>query len=1777
MNFPSILIDSGYMLAEKISIFMKPGYAGIAYSDGDTIENRIANIIAKAQDLSIFSRELAVQCTDWPSLYHLSGTRANILRPFHSILKQANVLEIGAGCGAITRYLGESGANVLALEGSPRRAAIARSRTRDLENVTVVADKFDQFQCDLRFDIITLIGVLEYAALFTDGENPVVSMLTRVRELLKPKGRLILAIENQLGLKYFAGAAEDHTGEPMLGIEGRYSTKGPRTFGRKALATKLQQAGFINQQFMAPFPDYKLPTSILTEQGFNCDTFDTAALCWQSVRRDPQLPSSLVFAPELAWSVVDANNLTLELANSFLVVAQTSIEAEHDNSILAYHYSTNGRHSRYCKEILFIQQSNDDIELIYNPLDSKLTRSEEGHFILFNIPYTAKYIYGKPLSLKLLQIVTRDNWHVREIGDFLQLYLTIIKSFLAKQDNPVDIESITSLLPGTCFDLIPQNIICLPDQTYQIFDQEWTLKDSMPIGWLLFRTLSQLMHNITRFGKQSTKVLGTYLDFFLASFESAGFTVTKNDLEFFLDMETQIQIIIHGYDNLSAPIFTWTLQTPFPNQSLDIARKDQKQILILKNKVDNLQIEKLRYETALNFIPKYLSNSEIVSQINCNQARSFSKRANLIARTKLTLDRFSQKNRYQLRQLIQLLEKIPLFDANYYCQLDPNIAKSKNNPIHHYFFHGVREGRNPNPYFFTFWYLTEYPDVASSGINPLLHFLLYGAQEGRNPNPYFLTRWYQKNYPEVQSSTQHPLLHYLNNYKNGIVKPNPYFDPAWYTQTYLSTNQNNSEPFAHFLQQHHNTSYNPNPHFDSQWYLRTYPWVERLGLNPLQHFISFSAQEKTNPNPYFDSQWYEEEYPESKTGEISAFAHYLSHIKDGGFNPNPYFDTDWYRSSYPDIIANDSDPLLHFILHGANEYRNPGPFFNTAWYLNKYPDVKESGMNPLLHFLEFGAFECRDPYPEFDTNWYLSNNPEILEDNLPPLLHYIQKRKKEGKLTHDPARVVNNKNLKYTYWRDLEYTRWHERLFGLTDVDRKIMKNHVNDFSYTPLLSVLMPVYNPPIKFFIDAIESIKNQIYSNWELCIADDASTDPEVKQILTRYSQEDPRIKVVFRNNNGHISKASNSALEIVSGEFFALLDHDDLLTEDALFWVVESLQRHPDADLIYSDEDKIDEKSVLQSPYFKPDWDPFLFLGQNFFSHLGVYRTSLVREIGGFRLGFEGSQDYDLVARCVEKISPNNIIHIPRVLYHWRIVEGSTASNINEKPYAQISAEKIINEHLKKININATAITNPEIGSMQSIVCNNNITFPLVTIIIPTRNNHYSIKNCIESIFRLTENISYEIIIVDNGSDEIETINYLKSLDSRKNVSIIHDNGQFNFSRLNNRAAKLAQGEVLILLNDDTEIINSDWLTELVQLTLLPDVGAVGAKLYYDDYTIQHAGVILGIGGCASHVYLGEPKTSDGYFANLHLLRGYSVVTAACLAVQTFKYWQVNGLDEDLFGVGYNDVDFCLKLNRYGYQNLWNPRAKLFHFESVSRGKDDTPEKQKRFWNEISILKKRWPHAFYNDAAYNPNLTLQNVHYTFADIPRVALNSQQWPRPFKPSFIPSNVEGLRILIAVDDNNDYKNSILIKLIRKLTDSGRVYSYAVIGPDRILHLSENNSGWFDIICLNNFPFKNKWFSKNIMNYYPYVVFLQKIDSINHLSKSSYNLAYNFLINSSIIITTDNDFSFILENTFSLSLSASTTTLVDYKNNSDVEIFSDALNQLVLANPLPACSLGLR
>ena len=564
-----------------------------------------------------------------------------------------------------------------------------------------------------------------------------------------------------------------------------------------------------------------------------------------------------------------------------------------------------------------------------------------------------------------------------------------------------------------------------------------------------------------------------------------------------------------------------------------------------------------------------------------------------------------------------------------------------------------------------------------------------------------------------------------------------------------------------------------------------------------------------------------------------------------------------------------------------------------------------------------------------------------------------------------------------------DYARWIRCYDRLQREDIQKICEQIAKFHYSPLISILLPVYNSNLKWLRRATSSVQQQFYPRWELCIVDDASTDRRLWPFLQKCARRDRRIKVMRRTENGHISAASNDALRLATGDFVALLDHDDELAPTALYFVALALNKNPDLQLLYSDEDKLDGQNRRFEPYFKSDWNPELFLAQNFISHLGVYRTDLVRRVGGFRIGFEGSQDYDLTLRCIEEIQPKQIEHLPWVLYHWRAGDQSTASCATAKPYAQEAARRAVQEHFDRRGIAGMVV--PSLGVYLQTKYTLPRERPMVSIVIPTRDRLSSLQKCLDSIFHKTDYQTYEVIVIDNETNDHETLEFLAGLRKRDGVRVERIEGGFNYSRLNNRGVELSRGSLIALLNNDAEVINDDWLSELVSRAMQSDVAMVGARLWYPNITIQHGGVILGAGGIAGHAHAGLRRDEPGYFARAHLAQDVSAVTTACALVKRQVYLQVGGFDENL-AVTFNDIDFCLRLREAGYRIVWTPHAELIHHESASRGFDDSAPKQMRFLAEVDYMKSKWGHILHHDPFYNPNLSLGENLFTLAFPPR-----------------------------------------------------------------------------------------------------------------------------------------------------------------------------------------------
>ena len=529
------------------------------------------------------------------------------------------------------------------------------------------------------------------------------------------------------------------------------------------------------------------------------------------------------------------------------------------------------------------------------------------------------------------------------------------------------------------------------------------------------------------------------------------------------------------------------------------------------------------------------------------------------------------------------------------------------------------------------------------------------------------------------------------------------------------------------------------------------------------------------------------------------------------------------------------------------------------------------------------------------------------------------------------------------------------------------MRSEQDGFRLTPTFSVIVPIYNVEEALLRKCLDSVVTQIYGNWELCLADDASDRPPARPLLEEYRARDSRIKVVYLDRNRGISAATNAALELATGDYIALLDNDDELALDALFHVAKLINEHPEADMVYSDEDKINQAGNFCEPFFKPDWSPNLLLSQMYICHLGVYRRSIAEKIGLFREGFDGSQDYDFVLRFTEET--DNIFHIARILYHWRIIPGSTAEKYDSKD-SDIPSLKALTHAMHRQELPGIVERGLEMGTFR--VRPTIRGEPLVSIIIPTRDRSDLLERCLDSIEKRTTWPNFEILVMDNGSRENRSLDYLQRLRERDRYHVIRFDGPFNYAAINNSASREASGEYLIFLNNDTEVETGDWLEAMMEVLQLPEAGAASAKLLYPDDTVQHAGIVMGLGGIANPAFYQTRHSDRTYFNQSAVIRNYSAVTGACMMVSKDIFEELGGFDEENLPIAYNDIDFCLRLNEKGYLVVYTPFAILYHHEAASRGYREDPE--------AYFMLRNWKEVIDRDPYYNPNLARDRFDFS-----------------------------------------------------------------------------------------------------------------------------------------------------------------------------------------------------
>ncbi|MBV5300645.1 MAG: glycosyltransferase, partial [Methylococcales bacterium] len=777
-------------------------------------------------------------------------------------------------------------------------------------------------------------------------------------------------------------------------------------------------------------------------------------------------------------------------------------------------------------------------------------------------------------------------------------------------------------------------------------------------------------------------------------------------------------------------------------------------------------------------------------------------------------------------------------------------------------------------------------------------------------------------------------------------------------------------------------------------------------ISCLSDFLAHPQSQTVSPHILLSASWHTQQAQHQEQfmnvqHVLIDFFRYSSDYFDSIPNPNPYFDCDGYRQRYLGDNPN-AHPLLHYLTHFNQQNVQPSDYFYND-YVRETQRLLPT-QEPLSFYLQQlkqgGVGFCLNGFsttPYFDRAYYLAQNNDLLSivtmQLLDPLAHFISHGSKEGRQSYS-LQAYNefaqhqrlylepfNRHSVFDSNGSFHHVKGKKAEFTYYQGQKLLAEN----LSYKPLISILVPIYQVQPRFLEEMIQSVIAQTYGHWQLCLVDDASKRyrKEIHQLLERYALDDSRIVYRLRTKNGHICLTTNDCIQLAKGEFLALLDHDDLLTPDALYEVALALNHNDKLDILYSDEDKVDEWGVLSSPYYKPDWSPHSLWSRMYTCHLTVYRQSLVKSVGGFRVGFEGSQDFDLMLRCSEKTQ--QIHHISKVLYHWRSHAESTASDLGGevKHYSVDTGYKAVKDALKRRQI---PVTIDSIRKTQTAfwVKPRVMNQPTVDIIIPSFNGADILEMCLASIFEKTTYPHFTITVIDNNSYESDFFALIAHWEEQEptRFQVIRDERPFNFSSINNSAVEKTSGDYLLFLNNDTEVITPDWLEGMLGYSQLEDVGAVGVKLLYPDDTVQHAGVVMGIGGIAGHAMKNFPRQAHGYFSHLELVTNYTAVTAACLMIKREKFNAAGGFDEHL-QIAFNDIDFCLKVREQSLFNVYLPFVELYHHESKSRGYENTSKKQARFEQEILFMRQRWGKLLDNDPFYSPWLSLdkEDMRYRF----------------------------------------------------------------------------------------------------------------------------------------------------------------------------------------------------
>jgi GT2 family glycosyltransferase/SAM-dependent methyltransferase len=1275
MTFASMLAGLGYTLDNQNQVWRRPSYKGIAYNDGDEIETRIGAAIEGAQDISVLSPELRRHCIDWPSLYHLTGSRANLMRPFAQYFTESStVLEIGAGCGAITRYMGECGAQVLALEGTPRRASIARSRTRNLPNVTVLSERFNDFAPGIQFDVITLIGVLEYANLFTPSDDPHLTMLARVRQLLKPDGLLIIAIENQLGLKYFAGALEDHLGQPMYGVEGRYQPNQAQTFGFKAIKALLHEAGFAQQQFMSPLPDYKLPSSIVTQSGLANATFDSSAFAWQGARSDPQLPQLTNFALELAWPEIDKNGLALDMANSFLIAAKSTAGQQIiDPSILAFHYSAN-RLPQFCKQTLFVQKGND-IELHVSHMLESPDVTVQGEVLNQHIGQSVQpYVQGEPLSKRFVKLVTQDNWSSAQLQEYLQTWLAALQKHINHLGSHLDLEQATlnTLLPGGCIDCVAQNIIMREGQAFENIDQEWTCVHPVVFGHLIFRQAWMLLQSVSCFSPCKDAHPMTREAFIHLVFKLLNLEVSESDISNYGLLEAAIQ---KSVGTTHTNHIDWQLQTSLNYQRVNhhnallVAQRDI-QIFHLNAQVASQEFTINHLQNDLHHVQRL--NHEIHTRLQGTSAEN----------AQLGIQLNEIRNSISWRITKPMRKALGLLPLSFRSSLRTFISSTFG-----------RAFRSSKAIVKNSFFSNTSSNYLSSKLNAVRVEI-------------------QKNTSQFNSSMNEAAL-------QSIVKERYIYSGNRFLNSDIRPDINATTPIDISL-----VTFN-----SAKWLLQFFNSIEELNYSLSQIKIFVLDNGSTDDTVLLLKNF----QIKMKTVGIEM------HINQGpniGFGAGHNVNCKLGHSPLI-LISNvdlrfDSSSLTEAVSH-ANE----DDISVAAWEFRQKPYEHPKYYDPVTGFTNWNSHACvllrRDSFEAvggYDENIFMYGEDVDLSYNLRAngfLIKYVPKavvwhetytgadqvkplqyagstfasqylRIKYGKIKDILAipalqRILLNSPEPFNGAKDAVRANgkklWLKAYSGFT---KRIQTNaafpfRAFDYDLTrmgafyklgdlpvdgPLVSVITRTYAGRATYLQQAIISVSKQTYPNIEHIVAEDGGTTHET---LCRQAKLNinPRLKYMSLDKVGRCV-TGNSALAIANGRYCLFLDDDDLLFADHVEVLLSALLKAPDAVAAYSPAMEIATNVLdkytgeyIETQYLTPEGLQQEYSYEKLRQHNYIaiqsilFERQLFLERGGFDTGLNYLEDWNLWVRYAWN---NTFIFVPKLTSIYRVPASESEFKIRE---------------------------------------------------------------------------------------------------------------------------------------------------------------------------------------------------------------------------------------------------------------------------------------------------------------------------------------------------------------------------------------------------------------------------------------------------------------------------------------------------------------------------------